>query len=287
MWRAARTLLAQEKERGVRSTWFVLCGTPTFATRRAGDLTYRPDGDKATRLLQAVVSAGHEMALHGSFETGDRPAAFAEQRVRLERLVGRPVTGVRQHYVRMAPGATQRGMLDAGFSYDATFGFPDRNGFRLGVADVVPWWDAGAEMATGLEQVPLMWMDRAQSKYQGIEDPDAWIDDAAALAAEVRAVDGAWVGVWHPNLAPALGFPGAADAYARLLDLLLAADPWITTLEPMVAWRRWRRSARAVGLTPAGLVDVSMEGASPYHLQVEDGDGRPVQVVAPRGDTGA
>src|SRR2546430_17478224 len=36
------------------------------------------------------------------------------------------------------PGVTERAMAEAGFWYDSTFGFPDRNGFRLGVADVVP-----------------------------------------------------------------------------------------------------------------------------------------------------
>src|SRR5690606_31095049 len=107
-----------------------------------------------------------------------------------------------------------------GLAWDATYGFADRNGFRLGVADVVPGWDAASGARSGLDEVPLVWMDRALSKYRGLEDPAAWVDDGLELAGRAREVDGLWVGLWHPNLAGALGFPGAEAEFERLLDRL-------------------------------------------------------------------
>src|SRR5204863_71540 len=74
---------------------------------------------------------------------------------------------------------------------------------------------------------PFMWMDRALSKYRGIEDPSQWIDDALALADACRSVNGLWVGIWHPNLVPALGFPGAPHAYRRLVNSLVEREPWV------------------------------------------------------------
>src|SRR2546430_9989656 len=62
---------------------------------------------------------------------------------------------------------------------------------------------------TTLFRSPFTWMDRALSKYRGIEDPAAWSKDALELATTARAVGGLWVGLWHPNLTPALGFPDA------------------------------------------------------------------------------
>jgi hypothetical protein len=279
--RAARNLLAGEADRGIASTWFVLCGSPTVATMRAGDLTYRPEGRRASAIVTDVAHGGHEIGLHGSFETLERPERFVEQRARLEHIVGKPVSGVRQHYVRMNPGRTQRGIADAGFAYDATYGFPDRNGFRLGVADVVPGWDVAAEQTTDLDEVPLMWMDRAQSKYQGIEDPTAWVNDGRTLAEACRSVEGAWVGVWHPNMAPALGFPGAPAAYDVLLDALLAEDPFVSTLTVLTAWRRSRRSLRAAGLRTDGRLDVRVEERPAHPVQIEDAEGRVVQTVEP------
>jgi hypothetical protein len=166
--------------------------------------------------------------------------------------------GVRQHYLRMWPGPTQRAMRTAGFTYDATFGFPDRNGFRLGSADIVP-----SSFAEGLDEVPLVWMDRALSKYRGIEDPNAWVDDALELAATARGVEGLWVGLWHCNLTPPLGYPGAPAAYTRLLAEIMRESPYIATLDRLVAWRRARRGVRATAVAPDGRCSLS----TPWDLE--------------------
>ena len=253
-WQGMADVLTAEREAGVVSTWFLLCGTPTLSTWRAGDLTYSPEAPVVKRLLDALAAAGHEVGLHGSFATYDNADVFAEQRRRL----GAARAGVRQHYLRMWPGPTQRAMRTAGFTYDATFGFPDRNGFRLGSADIVPGW-----LAEGLDEVPLVWMDRALSKYRGIEDPNAWIDEALELAATARAVEGLWVGLWHCNLTPPLGYPDAPAAYARLLAEVMRESPYVATLDRLVAWRRARRAVRATAVAPDGRCSLS----TPWDLE--------------------
>jgi hypothetical protein len=256
-WRGVADAIALERAAGVPSTWFVLCGTPTLATMRAGDLTYRPESPAARRMLATIVAAGDEIGLHGSFATMDGGAAvFDTQRRRLDGVSGTVAYGVRQHYLRMRPGETQRAMVSAGFTYDATYGFPDRNGFRLGSADVVPAWDAAAARPMALDEVPLVWMDRALSKYQGVEDPEAWIDDALVLADSCRAVNGLWVGLWHCNLTPALGYPGAPAAYARLVTEIATRGAWVASLDAIVAWRRVRRGVRATRVAPDGRVEL-------------------------------
>ena len=87
-WAGVRSVLDAEQRYGVTSTWFMLCGTPTAATFRAGDLTYRPESAAARRIMAAISAGGHEMGLHGSFATGDSAGAFGEQRARLRALSG-------------------------------------------------------------------------------------------------------------------------------------------------------------------------------------------------------
>ena len=275
VWRGVQDVLETERRAAVTSTWFVLCGTPSLTTLRAGDLTYRPESARSRRILDAVRRAGHEIGLHGSFATSTVPGTFDLQRGRLAALAARSVGGVRQHYLRMRPGATQQHMAGAGFTYDATYGFPDRNGFRLGVADVVPGWDETGQRVVALDEVPLIWMDRAQSKYQGIEDPARWVDDALELAAAARAVDGLWVGLWHPNLTPALGYPGAPPAYRRLVDGVMAERPYVASLEGLVAWRGLRRSVRG-RLTANGQVTPVGPATRDFDVVIEDADGRAV-----------
>jgi len=282
--RGVRGVLDIEHRAAVASTWFVLCGTPSWTTFRRGDLTYSPDSPHARAVLGAVQGAGHEIGLHASFATMDHGEVFISQRARLGQLVGRPPAGVRQHFLRMRPGATQRAMTAAEFAYDATYGFPDRNGFRLGVADIVPAWDVAAGTRTGLDEAPLIWMDRAQSKYQGVEDPERWIEDGLELAAATRGVDGLWVGLWHPNLTPALGFPGAPEAYARLVTSIVAQEPYIAPLEHVVAWRRLRRAVRAIDVRGQG---VTIETPSPrsFDVSIVDAAGRRVTTIQ-RDDSG-
>ncbi|MFI5279116.1 MAG: hypothetical protein ACHQU1_01365 [Gemmatimonadales bacterium] len=265
--RGVATLLESERAAGIRSTWFILCGTPTLATMRAGDLTYSPESKAAHAILKAIAAAGHDIGLHGSFATSDGDGVFAAQRARLAGLVGRDIGGVRQHFLKMRPGATHRAMREAGFAYDTSLGFADRNGFRLGVADVVPLWDAERETTIGIDEVPLCWMDRALSKYRAVEDPHIWVRDALKMAQRSRAVNGLWVGVWHPNLVPALGFPGAPEAFTELAQSIAAGDPHFGSLGELVHWRRVRRSARVKSLAPDGRIEVVADGGAAVALE--------------------
>ncbi len=241
---AVRVILDVESEYDIRSTWFVLAGVPTLSTFRRGDLTYRLESKRAHAVLVQIVAADHEVGLHGSFATYQDDAALRAERTRAATASGRPIDGARQHFLRMRPPGTQHAMASAGFAYDATFGFPDRNGFRLATASPIAAWDTRSATAIDIELAPLTWMDRSMSKYAGVQDPARWIDDALALAQTVRDVNGMWVGLWHPNLAGALGYPGAPAQYRRLVRELRAGGAYIAPLGELVAWRKRRRAFR-------------------------------------------
>lgn len=277
--RGVHTVLQLEAHHGIAATWFVICSEPTLGSMVAGDSTYRPDAPATHRILSAVTHAGHEIGLHGSFATADDAERMASQRHCLSRLTQRPIVGVRQHFLRMRPGPTQRAMVKAGFDYDATWGFADRNGFRLGVADVVPAWDAAREIVLPLDLVPLIWMDRALSKYAGIEEAHRWIEDGLELARQSRAVEGAWVGLWHPNLTEALGFPGAEPAFVHLLQTLAHDRPFFASARKIVEWRRFRRSVRAARISADGRVALTaIPGPQSVVIEDEAGDTTQAQV---------
>ena len=276
--RGVHSLLQLEAHHGIRATWSVICAEPTLRSMLSGDSTYRPEGPAARRILSALTHAGHEISLHGSFATAEDAKSMMAQRRLLSRLTGSPVAGIRQHFLRMHPGRTQRIMVEAGFEYDATWGFADRNGFRLGVADVVPAWDVEREVTMPLDVLPLVWMDRALSKYAGVEEPGRWIEDARELARECKAAEGAWVGLWHPNMMEALGFPGAEPAFVSLLQALADDRPYFASAHKIVQWRRFRRSVRAARVSADGRVVLSTVGGQRTLIAIEDEAGDTVQV---------
>jgi hypothetical protein len=276
--RGVHSLLQLEAHHGIRATWFVICAEPTIRSMLAGDSTYRPEGAAARRILTALTQAGHEVGLHGSFATAQDPQSMLAQRRTLSRLIDWPIEGVRQHFLRMRPGRTQRIMVNAGFEYDASWGFADRNGFRLGVAVVVPAWAAERETSIPLDLLPLMWMDRALSKYAGVEEPGRWIEDARELARECKAAEGLWVGLWHPNTMEALGFPGAEAAFVSLLQALADDRPFFASAHKVVQWRRFRRSVRAARVAADGRVVLSTGEGQRTVIAIEDEAGETVQV---------
>jgi len=186
----------------------------------------------------------------------------------------------------MRPGVTQRHMVAAGLEYDATWGFADRNGFRLGVADIVPAWDAAREAPLPLDELPLVWMDRALSKYSGVEEPGRWIEDARDLIRECKAVEGLWVGLWHPNMLEALGFPGAEPAFVSLLQSLADDRPYFGSAHKLVQWRRFRRSVRAARVAPDGRVMLVTSAGQRTVVALEDESGDTVQVQVQSGRAG-
>jgi hypothetical protein len=286
--RGIHWLLQLEGHHAIAATWFVICAEPTLRSRVAGDSTYRPDSPGTSRLLEAIIHAGHEVGLHGSFATGQDATTMAAQRRTLDRLTGRPILGVRQHFLRMRPGPTQRTMAAAGLEYDATWGFSDRNGFRLGVADPIPAWDAERVTPLSLDLMPLIWMDRALSKYRGVEEPELWVDDALELVGRCREVDGLWVGLWHPNSTEALGFPGAEPAMVRLLQTLADERPYFATARKVVEWRRFRRSVRASRIAADGRVLLNAASGHATVVAVEDESGNSTQAwVRPEQSSGA
>lgn len=242
-------LLEVEAAHGVTSTWFVMAGSPSLRSVLAGDVTYPIES--ARSVLEQVRTRGHEIGLHGSFATAQSDALLRRERDTLEQAIGRSVRATRQHFLRMDPLATQERAATLGFTVDSTVGYYDRAGFRLGVADLVPLAD-GAGRPLGIDEAPLVWMDRASSKYRGIETPAAWIDEALTSAQVVESVEGLWVGLWHPNLAAPFGFPDAEPAFADLVARLAARKPWFATVSQVAAWRDRRRRVRVSGFEPDG-----------------------------------
>lgn len=267
-----KQILDIERASAVRSTWFVLSGEPTLAGWRRGDITYRLEGPAARRLVARILRDGHEIGLHGSFETRDRAELMAAERARVERVTGKAPRGVRQHFLRLDPSRTMLNAEAAGFTYDASFGFADRNAYRLGAADVLGLWNEAAQRPLKLQEAPLIWMDRTHSKYLGQEDPASWVSGALDLAGQVREAGGLWVGLWHPNVSAPLGFPGALEAFAQLVEHLAAEDPWFATLDQMVTWRVARRTLRG-RLHGGGRLEVTASHPGSWSAGLRDATG--------------
>jgi hypothetical protein len=112
-------------------------------------------------------------------------------------------------------------------------------------------------------------MDRTLSKYQRQEDPARWVEDALTLAATCRDAGGLWVGLWHPNVIPALGFPGALAGFGELVRGIVAEAPYVAPLAEIVAWRAARRRLRG-RMTLEGGVELLSDQRGGWRIALEE-----------------
>ena len=93
------------------------------------------------------------------------------------------------------------------------------------------------------------------------------------MARACQKVEGFWVGLWHPNLVPALGFPDAVEEYRRLVQVIIQERPYIAPLHTIVNWRKARRSVHALGVSADGAVTFRAGTPSVWPLIIEDSRG--------------
>lgn len=191
-------------------------GTATFFLKTEAptdfDTPYRLRGRRARSVFARI--AGHELGLHPSYASPERPDGLLVERARLERASGREVRAVRQHYLRLADD-TLRAQADAGFAVDSTLGWAEQEGFRCATTHPHPLFDLAAMRELDVWEAPLALMDATLTGYRHL-DPDAARAATAALLEAARRHGGLLVGLWHTTV-------GDEPAMAAHLDETLAA----------------------------------------------------------------
>ena len=156
-------------------------------------------------LLAQIAARGHEIGLHGSFNTYRDGAQLGRDRERLRAALVRAraearsgtdagaggstgakagpgasddplVRGNRQHYLRWDAATTPDLLEQAGFDYEASGGFPYDPGFRHGTAREFPMWSWKKQGPLRLRQRPLMLMESAV-----LGDPGSALEHMARL----------------------------------------------------------------------------------------------------------
>ena len=245
-----RELLAGEAARGVRATYTVVA-----ESLHPRDPGYRLDDDFVRRTLHAVAEAGHEIGVHGSYLSLERPGQLSREFALLTEA-GFAVTGGRQHWLRHRGAELFDALVAAGAAWDSTRGHPDDVGFRHGAAFPFMPYDLATERAVPIVEIPLVVMERALCS--ATPDPGAW--GATTLNVLRAARTDGWGGVavlWHDSAFTGTYLPAPlADAYWAALDgVVSAGDAWVTGGEVAAAARaRWEAAGalRRPGAVVAG-----------------------------------
>ena len=209
-------LMDVSEANNLKSAFYFICGR----THPIKDADYEPEHPAIRNLIRRIHERGHEIGLHPSYSTFQKPDLIKQEAERLKRIcaeegIQQSQWGGRMHYLRWEHPTTLRAWADAGMSYESTMGYADRPGFRCGTCFEYPAFDPVAMEQVQLRVRPLIAMEASvlSPQYLGLEQAAA-IQKFKDLKESCAKVGGQFVLLWHNS---ELYHKSSRDVYSEIL----------------------------------------------------------------------
>lgn len=184
---------------GLQSAFYFICGhTDTH------DADYQPEHPAIRHLMRRIHQRGHEVGLHPSYGTYQKPKLIRQEADRLRKIcaeegIAQTEWGGRMHYLRWEHPTTLRAWAYAGMAYDSTLGYADRSGFRCGTCFEYLAFDPVTQNSMSLRLRPLIAMDVSVMAeiYMGLGKSEEAFTKFKELKNRCRAVEGCFTLLWH------------------------------------------------------------------------------------------
>ena len=187
----------------IKSAFYFISGR----TLPARDARYDIKHPAIRELMRGIHGRGHEIGLHPSYNTYQRPDIIASEARALintcrEEGIKQATWGGRMHYLRWQTPATLYGWEQAGMAYDSTLTYAERPGFRCGTCHEYPAFDPVAGKALQLRIRPLIAMECTvlAPRYMNLGSGDIALKKFIQLKQSCRAVNGNFTLLWHNTL---------------------------------------------------------------------------------------
>ena len=178
------------KEHPDRLIFFLLLGD---RSRYDKNISHK---NKKYKQLIADLSAGCPIGIHPSYASNNKLWLFEKEKERLEKIVHKPITQSRQHYLKLRFPQTYQNLQKAGITDDFTMGFASLTGFRAGTCTPFPFFDLSRNVRTDLMIHPFQVMDVTLKNYLHLK-PDEACRLISELMQEVKQVNGTFTSLWH------------------------------------------------------------------------------------------
>jgi peptidoglycan/xylan/chitin deacetylase (PgdA/CDA1 family) len=212
-------LLEVEQRHGLTPTFYFMAGRYGIGGPRRQD--YRLVDSGVKNLIQRLTAQGAEIGLHASYDAFEDPSLLQKEKEALEKVIDRPVRGVRQHYLRFNAPHSWRIWEQAGFEYDTTLTFAAREGFRAGLCRPYRPFDVLQNQSLDIWEMPLTVMEATLFDYQNLSPFEAHQRFEKTLK-RVTQAGGVFVLLWHNSFLEEFIRPGIHQTYERFVREMVA-----------------------------------------------------------------
>ncbi|WDE99150.1 polysaccharide deacetylase family protein [Lentisphaera profundi] len=185
------------EENNLKCAFYFLCDK----TNLNYDGKYNIDESPITGLLQSISARGHEIGLHGSYNTYQTLSQHKFEFDKLQKITKREGIntiniGGRQHYLRYNIMKTPAILENSGMTYDSSLYYAEKPGFRCGICYEFTMYDLSSRSPLKLIQRPLIFMEA--STLSGIyNDYNNTSHLAATLKNTCYKFNGTFTLLWH------------------------------------------------------------------------------------------
>lgn len=241
---AIEECVAADEALGVRSSFYFYSklSSSTNVVSAIYDPEYSLGEERMMACTGVVVDRGCEVGLHGSYRSHADVDLLRAERDALEQCVGRPVVGVRQHFLQGEAPGVWRVQAGAGLAYDSSWSYRDRAGFRAGLAMPYRPWDGEEDRTVDLWELPLVIMDGQLFDRECATDSavHATLD---GLLDQLRLSGGAGAADWHQRFFADPAHPWRLT-YERMVQRAREGGAWLGPCGALVDWWRSRAALR-------------------------------------------
>lgn len=192
-------LMDVSEQHGLTSAFYFICGRTS-----ARDADYEPEAPAILDLMQRIHKRGHEIGLHPSYGTFQKPELIRQEADRLRAAcelagVQQEQFGGRMHYLRWEHPTTLQAWNDAGMAYDSTLSYADRPGFRCGTCYEYPAFNAVTQQQLNIRIRPLIAMECTviDDVYLGLSVTQAAENKFLELKERCSKLSGCFTLLWH------------------------------------------------------------------------------------------
>jgi peptidoglycan/xylan/chitin deacetylase (PgdA/CDA1 family) len=216
-----------EEKYGAKSTFY-------FLTLDPGNEDFTFSIEDLEEELSRISDEGWEVGLHGGHEAYNNLSEIKKKKERLEKILGKEVTGYRNHYLRFKTPETWEALADAGFCYDSTFGLSESVGFRNGMCHPFRPYNLNKDRDIDILEIPLTIMDVALFKTSGSFE-EAW-RRTKDLIDTTEKLNGIVTLLWHNFVFGCSFRKDWIKLYEKALQYCYEKGAWMTSGEEIYRW---------------------------------------------------
>jgi hypothetical protein len=199
------SMVSIEKECGYTSSFYFLNG-------RWGRFGAR-SGSKIIPEALRHIPEGWEIGIHYNFDTFKREERLQRQVKELNGIVGRELVSGRAHYLRFDHRWSFDSIIQNGIAYDESLGYPDRIGYRCGIAGCFAPFNRNSKTTYPVMEFPLAVMDGVLVK-QYANNP---VETIQRMLLHLSQIGGGLTLLFHSGMISNPEFPEIVGIYEKIL----------------------------------------------------------------------